>query len=675
MPLPDPLRSELQSVPDLHHSRSLPAGVSKPADVELSYGEFEFDTDDRVGKGGNAVVYRATVPSQGLTVALKRPFPNRTVETETITRILGEAERWQQVVDHPYIADILDWGYGSRPWIAIEYLDGGPLTEHTDQFTVLQRLWTAYALADAVVYAHKSGVAHHDLNPQNILLRSTPAEMFDIPKIVDWGLSRELIQHTGSISQATPEYAAPEQFDAYLPETPVGVHTDVYQLGVVCYELLTGTHPNHLQGDLRPPSELTPGLPAAVDSVILQTLVDEKADRTEHPLYVRDGLERVIGQIVQQDNPNEGSTETSSESGLIVANDASSDGNTTVANESNSEGDIMIADNYAPERETTVASEGSLRGDFAKEVPPESGITVIGCGGAGTNTITRMAKEGVEKVKLVAADTDAQHLADKVQAHSKIQLGHELTGGRSTGSVPELGGEATRESIDEIRASLSGSDVVFVTVGLGGGTGTTAAPIVAQIAQEMDALTVASAIIPFSSEGKQATADAGFECLRPVSDTVILVPNDRLLDCDSSMPLQEAFHFCDRPLIRLVETVTELATEHGSDTDDFEDVRRTLKRGDTAMVGLGESDDRPNAKESTLSALQSPFLDVALDEVDSVFVTFAVSPDTVSVDIDRGLAAVRRRTGSDTRAGWKVIVDDGLQSEVVTMVLVTGTDN
>lgn len=110
MPLPDPLRSELQSVPDLHYTRSLPAGVSKPADVELSYGEFEFDTDDKVGKGGNAVVYRATVPSQGLTVALKRPFPNRTVETETITRILGEAEHWQQVVDHPYIADILDWG-------------------------------------------------------------------------------------------------------------------------------------------------------------------------------------------------------------------------------------------------------------------------------------------------------------------------------------------------------------------------------------------------------------------------------------------------------------------------------------------------------------------------------------------------------------------------------------
>ncbi|MDB2294680.1 protein kinase, partial [Halorubrum ezzemoulense] len=149
---------------------------------------------------------------------------------------------------------VFDWDANGPPWVAIEYLAGGTLADRIDEMGVAHRLWTAYALADAVAYASgEHGVTHHDLKPQNILFQNMPDGAWDVPKICDWGLARKLIQHDGSISQSTPKYAAPEQFDAILPNTDVGVHTDVYQLGVVCYELLTGKHPAHLRGEVRPP--------------------------------------------------------------------------------------------------------------------------------------------------------------------------------------------------------------------------------------------------------------------------------------------------------------------------------------------------------------------------------------------------------------------------------------
>lgn len=302
MTLPGSLRAALSSVPELDDS-SYPPSLeqrSVPQSAELSYPQFIFDKDgDEIGRGGNATVYRATVRDRDLTVALKRPFPGKTVREETVEQILSEAEKWDRVDNHPYIANILDWGYEALPWIAIEYLDGGTLTSQTTEYPLSQRLWTAYAIVDAVAYASgQRGVTHHDLKPQNVLLQQTPAGTWDVPKVVDWGLSRELIQHTGSISQATSEYAAPEQFDTVMPDTVVGPHTDVYQLGVLCYELVTGEYPNHLHGTPSPPSETDAEIPAAIDSVIMGCLAHERTARVEHPLLLRDALEDVIREIL-----------------------------------------------------------------------------------------------------------------------------------------------------------------------------------------------------------------------------------------------------------------------------------------------------------------------------------------------------------------------------------------
>jgi cell division protein FtsZ len=307
----------------------------------------------------------------------------------------------------------------------------------------------------------------------------------------------------------------------------------------------------------------------------------------------------------------------------------------------------------------------------------ETQITVVGCGGAGGNTVTRMTEEGIHGAKLVAANTDAQHLADEVEADSKILIGRERTGGRGAGSVPKIGEEAAQENIDDIRASISGSDMVFVTAGLGGGTGTGAAPIVAQVAQDEDALTISIVTIPFTAEGerRRANADAGLERLRSVSDTVIVVPNDRLLDYAPSMPLQDAFKICDRVLMRSVKGMTELITKPGLVNVDFADVRTIMENGGVAMIGLGESDDEEKAQESIRSALRSPLLDVEFDGANSALVNVVGGPDMSIEEAEGVVEEIYDRIDPDARIIWGASVNEEFQGKMETMIVVTGVES
>jgi serine/threonine protein kinase len=308
MPLEPPTRDALSAVPPLD-------AIQSPVRRELSDADLAFDrSQDELGRGGNAVVYRATVQGHGLTVALKEPFPGRTVENETIERLLGEAEDWAGVDGHPYVAGVIDWGFGKRPWIAVEYLDAGPLTDHIGTMPLAQRLWTAYAIADGVFHANKHGLYHFDLKPANVLLATTTADHWPVPKVADWGVARKLIRHDGSISQATPEYAAPEQFDAIMPDEPVDEQTEVYQLGVLCYELLTGTHPSHLHGDLTAASDIAPELPAAIDAVFQQAIATDRRDRYDFALDFKRDLADIIDATVRGPPTDEhpGSTRTPS---------------------------------------------------------------------------------------------------------------------------------------------------------------------------------------------------------------------------------------------------------------------------------------------------------------------------------------------------------------------------
>ncbi|SEN20971.1 cell division protein FtsZ [Halorientalis persicus] len=307
----------------------------------------------------------------------------------------------------------------------------------------------------------------------------------------------------------------------------------------------------------------------------------------------------------------------------------------------------------------------------------ETKITVVGCGGAGGNTVTRMMEEGIHGAKLVAANTDAQHLADEVKADTKILIGKKRTGGRGAGSVPKIGEEAAQENIEDIQQSIDGSDMVFVTAGLGGGTGTGAAPVVAQAAQEAGALTIAIVTIPFTAEGerRRANADAGLERLRAVSDTVIVVPNDRLLDYAPSMPLQDAFKICDRVLMRSVKGMTELITKPGLVNVDFADVRTIMENGGVAMIGLGESDSENKAQDSIRSALRSPLLDVEFDGANSALVNVVGGPDMSIEEAEGVVEEIYDRIDPDARIIWGASVNQDFEGKMETMIVVTGVES
>jgi cell division protein FtsZ len=306
----------------------------------------------------------------------------------------------------------------------------------------------------------------------------------------------------------------------------------------------------------------------------------------------------------------------------------------------------------------------------------ETDITVVGCGGAGGNTVNRMAEEGIEGANLVAANTDVQHLVD-VEADTKILIGEDRTGGRGAGSVPQVGEEAALESQEDIHESIDGSDMVFVTAGLGGGTGTGSAPVVAQAAREAGALTIAVVTTPFTAEGevRRTNAEAGLERLRDVADTVIVVPNDRLLESVGKLPVRQAFKVADEVLMRSVKGITELITKPGLVNLDFADVQTVMERGGVAMIGLGESDSESKAQDSVRSALRSPLLDVDISGANSALVNVTGGTDMAIEEAEGVVEQIYDRIDPDARIIWGTSIDEDLEGTMRTMIVVTGVES
>jgi cell division protein FtsZ len=303
-------------------------------------------------------------------------------------------------------------------------------------------------------------------------------------------------------------------------------------------------------------------------------------------------------------------------------------------------------------------------------------ITVVGCGGGGCNTINRMFEEGIEGARTVATNTDVQHLVD-IEADEKILIGEEKTGGRGAGSVPQVGEEAAIESQEAIRSQIEGSDMVFVTAGLGGGTGTGSAPVVAQAAQDEGALTIAIVTTPFTAEGevRRNNAEAGLERLREVADTVIVVPNDRLVESVGGLPVKRAFRVADEVLMRSVKGITELITKPGLVNLDFADVRTVMESGGVAMIGLGESDTENKAEESVQKALRSPLLDVNIDGASSALVNVTGGNDMTIEEAEGVVDDIYDRIDSDARIIWGTSVDEELEGSMRTMIVVTGVES
>jgi len=303
-------------------------------------------------------------------------------------------------------------------------------------------------------------------------------------------------------------------------------------------------------------------------------------------------------------------------------------------------------------------------------------ITVVGCGGAGSNTVNRMRREGIHGAKLVAANTDVQHLVE-IDADTKILMGEERTQGRGAGSLPQVGEEAALESQDELYESIRGSDMVFVTAGLGGGTGTGSAPVVAKAAREAGALTISIVTTPFTAEGevRRTNAEAGLERLRDVSDTVIVVPNDRLLDSVGKLPVRQAFKVSDEVLMRSVKGITELITKPGLVNLDFADVRTVMEKGGVAMIGLGESDSQEMASDSVNSALRSPLLDVDISKANSALVNVTGGPDMSIEQAEGVVEEIYDRIDPDARIIWGTSIDEDLDGTMRTMIVVTGVES
>ena len=300
-------------------------------------------------------------------------------------------------------------------------------------------------------------------------------------------------------------------------------------------------------------------------------------------------------------------------------------------------------------------------------------ITVIGCGGGGSNTISRMMEEGIHGAKLIAINTDAQHLIC-TKADQRILVGRQRTRGLGAGSIPQIGEEAALENEQEIRAVVSGSDMVFITVGLGGGTGTGVAPVVAKAAREEGALTIAIVTLPFSAEGaiRMENAEAGLERLRDVADTVIVVPNDRLLEVVPKLPLYAAFKVADEVLMRAVKGITELITMPGLVNLDFADVRTVMERGGVAMIGMGESDSEDKAADSVKKAIRSPLLDVDISGATAALVNVVGGPDMTMEEAEGVVQEVYNRVDQNARIIWGAQIDPAMQNKMRTLLVVTG---
>lgn len=303
-------------------------------------------------------------------------------------------------------------------------------------------------------------------------------------------------------------------------------------------------------------------------------------------------------------------------------------------------------------------------------------IFVVGAGGAGNNTISRLNEMGIEGATTIAVNTDAQDLF-YCQSSKKILLGRQTSKGLGAGGEPSVGEECAEESEDEIRDELEGADMVFVTCGLGGGTGTGSAPIIAKIAKKLGALTVAVATMPFSAEGikRRENAEQGLEKLHDAADTVIVIPNDKLLEVAPNLPLNKAFMVSDEILGRAVKGITELITKKGLVSLDFADIRSIMSGSGMAMIGMGESDSGDRALESVHEALSSPLLDIDISNATGALVNISGSSDLTLHEAEKIVQVVADKLDPEANIIWGTQIDESLQNVVRTTVVVSGIES
>ena len=302
-------------------------------------------------------------------------------------------------------------------------------------------------------------------------------------------------------------------------------------------------------------------------------------------------------------------------------------------------------------------------------------IRVVGVGGAGINAVNRMMDAGISQVDFVAVNTDAQQL-ELSDAPVKIHIGESITQGLGSGADPETGRQAAEEGYDHVRSALRGSDMVFVTAGEGGGTGTGAAPVVARIARELGALTVGIVTTPFKFEGtrRRMAAESGVEALRGSCDTVIVIPNDRLLEVlDRTTSMIDAFRIADDVLRQGVQGICDLITMPGLINLDFADVRTIMADAGSALMGIGYSEARDGrAREAAERALRSPLIDTEIVGARGILLSIAGGDDLTLLEVNEAAEVVRQAATDDTNIIFGATVDERLTGQVWVTVVATG---
>ena len=314
--------------------------------------------------------------------------------------------------------------------------------------------------------------------------------------------------------------------------------------------------------------------------------------------------------------------------------------------------------------------------DNTLEMDQLAKIKVIGVGGGGGNAVNRMVESGIQGVEFIVANTDLQVLNNS-KADVKIQIGASLTDGLGAGAKPEIGKEAAVESKKEIEDALAGADMVFLTCGMGGGTGTGAAPVIAEIAQNLGALTVAIVTKPFSFEGKKRmeNALAGLEELKKHVDTLIVIPNDRLREIiDKTTPMLDAFKEVDNVLRRGVQSISDLIAIVGLVNLDFADVKAVMEKSGNAIIGIGIGMGEDRAIEAAKQAVTSPLLETSIQGATDAIINITGGVNLTLFEAEQAAEVVRAAANTDINTIFGSVINENLTDEVIVTVIATGFD-
>lgn len=310
------------------------------------------------------------------------------------------------------------------------------------------------------------------------------------------------------------------------------------------------------------------------------------------------------------------------------------------------------------------------------EIAPVAALKVIGIGGGGCNAVSRMMKAGVKGIDFIALNTDAQALYH-CEAPTKINVGKATTRGLGAGAHPDVGRQSAEESSEEIKAALEGADMAFITCGLGGGTGTGGAPIVAEIAKEMGILTVAVVTKPFTFEGmkRKQQAEDGMDNLRGKVDTLITIPNDRILSIiDKKTPLMDAFTVVDDVLRQGVQGIADIITVHGMINVDFADVRTVMQDSGSALMGIGYGAGENRAVEAAKAAIESPLLEMDIAGAKGILFNVTGGNDLSMFEVDEAARIITEAADPDATIIFGAVVNDSYTGEIKVTVIATGFD-